>query len=89
MKRYNLTTVSVTCMGTHPALDEHPEGFVVHHAEAVALLNAANEKLLDALRREKAALDASERQREFYIKHTAELNAEITRLSNALAEECE
>ena len=49
-------------------------------------LATANEKLLDALRREKAALDAAEKARELYLKRTAELNAEITRLGNVIGE---
>lgn len=69
-----------------PDMEECASGEYVLHAEAVELLNAANANTLAAMRREKAALDAAEKQREFYLKHTAELNAEITRLGNVIGE---
>ena len=48
-------------------------------------LNAANEKLLDALRREKAALDKAEGLRVV----VAVKNAEIKRLNDVIGEMCE
>ena len=82
MRRYNLTTVSVTCMGTHPALDEHPEGSVVHYSEAIELLNAANANTLAAMRREKAALGQVETLR----AEVAAKDAEIKRLNDVIGE---
>ena len=48
-------------------------------------MNAANEKLLDALRREKAALDKAEGLRVV----VAVKNAEIKRLNDVIGEMCE
>ena len=52
-------------------------------------LNAANEKLLDALRREKAALDKLDALQAMAVRALADKDAEIKRLNDVIVEMCE
>ena len=79
MKRWDPAIAYLGSGEYAPDMEECASGEYVRHADHT-------EALLAALRREKAALDAAEKQREFYLKHTAELNAEITRLGNVIGE---
>lgn len=58
-------------------------------AEFAAGRRAADDKALDALRREKAALDALEALKAAHAAEVEKLKAEINALNKALREECE
>ena len=79
MKRWDPAIAYLGSGEYAPDMEECASGEYVRHADHA-------EALLDAMRREKAALDAAEKAREFYIKRTADLNAEITRLGNVIGE---
>lgn len=79
MKRWDPAVAYLGSGEYAPDMEECASGEYVRHADHA-------EALLDALRREKAAIDAAEKQRESYLRHTAELNAEITRLGNVIGE---
>lgn len=79
MKRWDPAIAYLGSGEYAPDMEECASGEYVRHADHA-------EALLDALRREKAALDATEKAREIYIKRAAELNAEITRLGNVIGE---
>ena len=58
-------------------------------AERAAGTRSADDKVLDALRREKAALDSLEALKAAHAAEVEKLKAEINALNEALREECE